>query len=246
MADLLKRNLHGVGFFSFGRWREQMDGIIYKAINKINGKVYIGQTTATLEHRICQHVLKRSGLFPKALKKYGKDGFLFETIDIGTTNNELDEKEIFWIKFFNCLSPHGYNLSAGGYVNRGYRWTDESREGIRGPRNLSKETRNKMSVSAQNVSQETRQKRSDSHLGLKPSRETRIKMSIAQSNQSEEKKKRISEALKGRQVSDETKAKISEVKQSHNRSEEYKLNIKAGWERRRVLKGILSVWSAAL
>ena len=45
--------------------------IIYKITNNINNKIYIGQTTRTLEERIAEHKRKRNPLISKAIKKYG-------------------------------------------------------------------------------------------------------------------------------------------------------------------------------
>lgn len=95
--------------------------IIYKATNKINGKVYIGQTTKTLEYRRKQHerdamcIYKPSLYFHNALMKYGFENFLWEIIDTAESQEELDEKEIKWISICNSTNHNkGYNLKLGG------------------------------------------------------------------------------------------------------------------------------------
>lgn len=59
-------------------------GIVYKATNLINGRVYIGLTTTTLERRWAVHCCEvRRGskyLFHKAIRKYGEDSFSLEII----------------------------------------------------------------------------------------------------------------------------------------------------------------------
>ena len=91
--------------------------IIYKITNKINGKVYIGQTIKTLERRWKQHCTraknKRYALC-EAIKKYGKENFTVEQIDVACSRDELDTKEIYWIKFYDSMSPNGYNMTGGG------------------------------------------------------------------------------------------------------------------------------------
>lgn len=93
--------------------------VIYKATNKINGKVYIGKTY-NLEKRKKEHIYDiDNGLpFHNALKKYGVDNFEWEIIDNATTDSEIREKEIFWIKEYNsCISfpnSNGYNITLGG------------------------------------------------------------------------------------------------------------------------------------
>jgi group I intron endonuclease len=105
--------------------------IIYKIENKINGKVYIGQTAQTLNHRIGEHLseAKTKGvrLIGRALKKYGIESFHISIIDTAGSNDILDEKEIYWTSFHDSKIPHGYNLTDGGNGNRGYFWSEESK-----------------------------------------------------------------------------------------------------------------------
>jgi group I intron endonuclease len=103
--------------------------IIYKAVNKINGKVYIGQTIKLLEKRLYEHSHYKLGYFGSAIKKYGWNSFDCEIIEYCLTDNELNERETYWIKYFNSLVPNGYNLTLGG-------------EGLKG---ASEQTRRKLS-----------------------------------------------------------------------------------------------------
>lgn len=93
--------------------------IIYKATNKINGKIYIGKTY-NLEKRKKQHIDDiNNGLpFHNALKKYGVNNFEWEIVDKANSDSEIREKEIQWIKKCNsCISfpnSNGYNITLGG------------------------------------------------------------------------------------------------------------------------------------
>lgn len=49
-----------------------------------------------------------------AIKKYGPENFTVEQIDVACTREELDAKEIYWIKYYNSMFPSGYNLTTGG------------------------------------------------------------------------------------------------------------------------------------
>ncbi len=89
--------------------------IIYKIKNNINGKVYIGQTNSSLSHRISQHLHSKKSLVSKAIIKYGIENFDISVIDEADSREELNKKEIYWIKYYNCISPNGYNLDEGGY-----------------------------------------------------------------------------------------------------------------------------------
>jgi len=92
--------------------------IIYKSTNKITGKIYIGQTTHTLDKRIKGHIkeskIESNRPFMLSINKYGEDNFEFETIDSADNLDELNNKEIYWIDFYNSVSPNGYNVTGGG------------------------------------------------------------------------------------------------------------------------------------
>ena len=92
--------------------------IIYKITNRINGMVYIGQTSKSLEHRWkvhCYSVKKKHSCFKlqKAIAEFGADNFTVEQIDVAATKEEANAKEIFWIKHYNAIED-GYNVSPGG------------------------------------------------------------------------------------------------------------------------------------
>lgn len=99
-----------------------MYGVIYKATNKINEKMYIGQTI-NLKARKRRHLnSKETYVFNKAIKKYGKNNFKWEIIDSAETKDELDKKEIYWINelktYIACKNSRGYNMTKGGsYVS---------------------------------------------------------------------------------------------------------------------------------
>jgi len=92
--------------------------IIYKITCTINQKVYIGQTSESLQKRFNRHIGyqkdEHDTKFYRAIKKYGSDKFCIEPIDSATTQEELDEKEMYWINYFDACNK-GYNtkLSKG-------------------------------------------------------------------------------------------------------------------------------------
>lgn len=109
--------------------------IIYKVTNKINGKVYVGQTIHSLEHRKSGHERdarcqkKTTVKFHNALLKYGFESFDWEVLKECVSQEELDYWEDYYIKEFDCLNrDKGYNLKSGGKVGNVY--TDELREKI--------------------------------------------------------------------------------------------------------------------
>lgn len=91
---------------------------IYKITNKINNKVYIGQSV-NIKRRWKDHIRgnkKCSSLIHSAINKYGVDSFDFEVLfEFNRVNYDLmNILEIAYIKYFNSLSPNGYNLDSGG------------------------------------------------------------------------------------------------------------------------------------
>jgi len=93
--------------------------LIYCAINKINNKLYIGQTTKSLEERKSSHERCRPHVkhlpFTRAIIKYGKDVFIWVTLTIVDNRSDLNKKEKEWIKLLKTTDPvNGYNCACGG------------------------------------------------------------------------------------------------------------------------------------
>lgn len=106
-------------------------GIIYIITNTVNNKVYIGQTTNSLERRFYEHKqcsrrlskyqldktrripkdIQNSHLY-KAMVLYGEDKFTAEAL-LEINQEFLDEYEIKFIKLYNAVKD-GYNLTSGG------------------------------------------------------------------------------------------------------------------------------------
>ena len=92
-------------------------GIIYKMTNRINGKVYIGQTIEGFDRRYRKDFCKlHDGYLKNAINKYGIENFeIIKIFDIAFSKEELDVKEKCWIKIFNSNNKkYGYNLTEGG------------------------------------------------------------------------------------------------------------------------------------
>ena len=133
--------------------------IIYKITNKANGKVYIGQTVKSLAARWKRHCWdaepghKNSHLpLQQDISKFGPSAFTVEQIDIACTREELDEKERYWIGFYESKQPKGYNYYCGG---NGYIPTEEALNKCRGNNHwthkkaVSQETKARMSAAQQ-------------------------------------------------------------------------------------------------
>lgn len=107
---------------------------VYKLTNKINGKIYIGKTTKTIEARWKRHVYKATTetkgrlntRLSCAIRKYGPKNFTFTEIDRATTEEELSMKEKYWIKKEDCCNPSiGYNLTDDSVGGNTYKYKTE-------------------------------------------------------------------------------------------------------------------------
>lgn len=86
---------------------------IYKITNWANGKVYIGQSIRDSEQRFHRHIKDAmSGRldthFARAIRKYGPDKFTVTVIDTAETQEELNQKEQYWIRHYDSVHC-GYN-----------------------------------------------------------------------------------------------------------------------------------------
>lgn len=99
------------------------NGKIYKYTNLINKKVYIGQTKQSLEERDKKHLqqLSDNTYFHRALKKYGRQNFLLELVEDNIPYSLLNEKEKYYIDYFESFYSlgKGYNLTQGGQWGSG-------------------------------------------------------------------------------------------------------------------------------
>ena len=92
---------------------------VYKIKNKLNGKVYIGITSRTIQERFLEHYYKRNERkhlhLYSAIIKYGIESFELELVEVCSSLKELFNKEIYWIRHYNSNIPEkGYNNTSGG------------------------------------------------------------------------------------------------------------------------------------
>lgn len=199
-------------------------GIIYKATNKVNGKSYIGQTVKPLKSRITEHRSAaryyRDGChFHNSIRKYGIESFVWEVLCKCESVEDLNYTEILFIEKFNTFN-NGYNLTTGGYGSPGIKGEKNSKYG----KKVSNETRQKMSESqtGKKLSEETKSKISNAKKGktLSNNHKTKIKISMNKAA-----KKGKESYMYGKKLSRETRLKMSESHKGIEFSEERKNNI---------------------
>lgn len=104
-----------------------MNFILYKITNKVNGKLYIVQTTRSINKRWYNHKYdakngKKTRLY-HAMRKYGVDQFKIEELCRVNNIDELNELEEFTIKELDTIT-NGYNAACGGL---NYQVSDETK-----------------------------------------------------------------------------------------------------------------------
>ena len=127
-------------------------GYLYMLKNKINGKIYIGQTIRPIKRRLEEH---RSGQNNKcralfsAIKKYDWENFEKDYYECPDEDLNFDEELL--VREMMTISPNGYNLREGG--------------GSRGKH--SKESKQKMRAAAlgKTCSEETKQRCKEAKAG---------------------------------------------------------------------------------
>jgi group I intron endonuclease len=100
--------------------KEEIEVVIYKTTNLLNGKIYVGQS----KHNKSTYL--GSGTYiKKAIKKYGRENFNREVLEYCETSEDLNERELYWIKKLKATDRKiGYNVRL---KNQGL-YTTQSRE----------------------------------------------------------------------------------------------------------------------
>lgn len=110
---------------------------VYKHINLINGKMYIGKSINPIG-RWYRHIYdakkNKNGkqlLFHKAIMKYGTDNFKMEILAEYESDKDALIGEMYYIGIFNSNNIKiGYNLTSGGYGVSGYKRTEKEKLAI--------------------------------------------------------------------------------------------------------------------
>lgn len=213
---------------------------VYKTINLINQKYYIGKHSSENPN---DDYLGSGKALQRAIKKHGPENFKKEVLFLYESEVEAYNKEREILEELDGVKdPLCYNLCYGGVGfwkgsthttdardkisegNKGKVRTDRHKEQLREfhtGKILSDETKEKIREkrALQVMSEDTKKKISESNMGRIQTAEAREKISKAHTGRpsirkgiecSEETKKRMSDAQKGRIVTEEAKEKLRE------------------------------------
>ena len=148
------------------------DICIYKHTSP-SGKVYIGQTCQKPEHRWDNGKGYKSGYFYCAIKKYGWNNIKHEVLFTGLDQLNADIIEEDLIYYYKQIGK-SYNLANGGFVNKGWNQSEESKKKISEAnkgKKMSEESKEKIRLSKLGEK--------NPNYGKSPSKETREKISKA-------------------------------------------------------------------
>ena len=210
-----------------------MYGYIYKTTNLFNGKIYVGQ------HRSPTFDTSYYGsglVLCNIINKYGKDSFRCELLEECYSEDELNEREIYWIAQLNATDESiGYNIMLGGYKTCGAKHNDKTKAKISRKKRgchpnrtyiISDETKSKISASLKSyykthnnprygvtLSDETKEKIRQANIGKTISEETLAKLRSRPAwnrgiPMTEEGKQHLREINLGKKHSKETKEKM--------------------------------------
>jgi group I intron endonuclease len=188
--------------------------VVYRLLNKRNGKSYVGLTKQGAHVRWKQHVRnsrndRKRSYVAAAIKKHGIDCWEVSVLECDMSREDAKLAEIRWIDRLNTFhtSGQGYNLTLGGDAI--VEFTDEVRrkisEAAKNRRPVSEKTRQRMREAAlnrlprQSMSQETRQKIREARLGKKATEETRKRMREAdRPSVRDETRTKLRQSMKGK------------------------------------------------
>jgi len=175
--------------------------IIYKIINLLNNKIYIGK-----DEKNNPNYFGSGLLIKRAILKHGKENFKKEILEICISTTELNQKEIFWINNLNSISPNGYNLTIGGTGGNTILMKNENEKIEINEKKIKTRELKKLvnpDYYKRKISDEQKKKISDYNKGKKhPNRKS-------PDHFTEEHKKKISDSNKGRKLTDDQKKILS-------------------------------------
>lgn len=97
---------------------------VYRLLNIVNNKIYIGSTTSGSGRRFKKHVadaLANKDNYPihQAIREFGEDSFNLSVIEFCNSLEEMNKREAFYVATLNATNPEiGYNRKVGGGVRQ--------------------------------------------------------------------------------------------------------------------------------
>lgn len=170
-----------------------IDTGVYRILNLIDNKVYIGSASVSLKKRINSHKRglaknKHSNIYlQNAYNKYGATNFIFEPIELCAPENCITKEQYYIDKFESYKRKLGYNISPVAGSVLGIKWSKKSKKKLSKTvktywKNLSDSERLRISKIRKSVvvTEETKLKIKISSTGRKHTSKTKRKMRLVQ------------------------------------------------------------------
>lgn len=199
---------------------------VYVIWCRCTNKFYVGVTRREVERRIREHRHSKRQFLDKEIQCLGWEGnFDWWVVESHILVNLISEREKYWVEYFGCVHPEGYNRTCGGI--RYFKFSDETRKKIgkanRGKpsakkgvphtaeekANLSAKMKGKNNpMYGKHHTTEAKEKNRQSHLGKRHTAETiaRISASVKGENH----------PMYGKDHKPEAKAKIGKASQGRS------------------------------
>ena len=208
-----------------------MYGYIYKTTNVITGKIYIGQKHSNVF--LGNKYLGSGKILKQAINKDGYNNFVVDLIEEVETQEKLDEREIFWINYFNATDRKvGYNICEGGKVNRtmigennpfyGKHHTDEVRQKMSNSQQHRTDDRSHTEESKQKLSQKMKGRKITWKDKISENAKINLNYGMKNKHVNEETKKNLSEKALNRWSNEEEKDKQRHRVKNAWQNEEYR------------------------
>ncbi len=79
---------------------------------------YVGVTSRKVEKRIREHNRDKRQFLQKEIQRIGWEGnWDWWTVEEHISSDQISEREQYWVNFFDCVHPKGYNQTCGGISN---------------------------------------------------------------------------------------------------------------------------------
>lgn len=95
-------------------------GCVYQITNNITQQIYIGRTINGIDERWKEHIVdannyRDNAILHSDMRKYGYENFSIQIIEDNIVENQLDDKEKYYIETFKSRKEYNnYNMTDGG------------------------------------------------------------------------------------------------------------------------------------
>ena len=222
---------------------------IYRILNTNTGKSYIGKSVDYIKrfegHKKCALNHKNTRLYD-SMNHHGIDAFTLILVEeLGDVSRQVaNDRETYWVAYFNTVIPHGYNMTKGGDGGHTLEhWSDEDRAALYKQQALTRTGSKRTDAAKQNIK--------EASIKREASRTVEDRINISQKISDTNKKKGISPpdhtkwkkgqigTFTGKTHTQESRTKISTARAGKNYDDLYGL---AESTRQRLLRK--TKWSA--